>query len=269
MIKRKWLVVGIILLFISVAVAPSINFTVVKAFQENDLVEVTTQACGILGYGNTTVRLTKEQYQNLEQYLVGFRARLNQTTTREEAVPLFKEAVVELQKYHLLPGGMSVMQAQSLVVGSYLDSPVLRKLPEMVTKKTSNTLTNTLCLVAGLTDDTQIFSLLLWSWIFVANHQDIFYLLFQHPYFFLVMCFSLFGILMFDYIRPVMAWSTIYILGGNGSLFTLGLDGMKQHRGYLLGEIIGFSGIKILLDWKIPLKYFYIGSAWAVKMSCS
>ena len=115
---KKGLVVSVILLFIGVAVAPSINTGVVKASNDNDLVEVTTQACGIKGFGNTTVKLTREQYQNLEQYLVEFRARLNQTSTREEAVPIFKEAVVELDKYGLLPKGMSVEQAQNLVTFS-------------------------------------------------------------------------------------------------------------------------------------------------------
>ena len=113
---KKIHVVGVILLFIGVAVAPSINMSVVKASQDDDLVEVTTQACGIKGYGNTTVKLTREQYQNLEQYLVEFSARLNQTTTRKEAVPIFKEAVVELEKYGLLPRGMSEERAQRLVI---------------------------------------------------------------------------------------------------------------------------------------------------------
>jgi len=40
---KKGLVVSVILLFIGVAIAPSINFTVVKASSDNDLVEVTTQ----------------------------------------------------------------------------------------------------------------------------------------------------------------------------------------------------------------------------------
>jgi len=49
---RKWLTVGIILLFIGVALAPSINNSIVKASNDNDLVEVTSQACGI----NRTMR---------------------------------------------------------------------------------------------------------------------------------------------------------------------------------------------------------------------
>jgi hypothetical protein len=103
-------------LFVGVAIAPTINQSVVTASTDDDLVEVTTQACGIQGYGDTTVKLTREQYQNLEQYLVEFRARLNQTTTREEAVPIFKEAVVELDKYGLLPKGMSVEKGTEISI---------------------------------------------------------------------------------------------------------------------------------------------------------
>ena len=40
--KRKCLAVGIILLFVGVTIAPTINFSTVKASQEDDLVEITT-----------------------------------------------------------------------------------------------------------------------------------------------------------------------------------------------------------------------------------
>jgi hypothetical protein len=115
--KMKWLAIGIILLFVGVTIAPTINFNTVKASTEDDLVEVTTQACGIQGYGDNTVKLTRQQYNDLEQYLVEFRARLNQTSTREEAIPIFNEAVVELDKYGLLPKGMSVEKAQQFITG--------------------------------------------------------------------------------------------------------------------------------------------------------
>jgi hypothetical protein len=116
---RRIFALGVILLFIGVSIAPSVNQSVVKASDDNDLVEVTTQVCGIKGYGNTTVKLTREQYQNVEDYLVEFRAKLNQTSTREEAVLIFKEAVVELNTYGLLPKGMSVEQTQKLVTSGY------------------------------------------------------------------------------------------------------------------------------------------------------
>ena len=148
---KKLLVFGVIFLFIGVAIAPSINFTVVKASSDNDLVEVTTQACGIKGFGNTTVKLTRQQYQNLEQYLVDFRARLNQTTTREEAVPIFKEAVVELNKYGLLPKGMSVEQAQRLATGPYQNTKLVKYLEKLSNKSENLSLLegNAFCLIYG------------------------------------------------------------------------------------------------------------------------
>jgi hypothetical protein len=154
----KYLMVGIILLFIGVAVTPSINSTVVKASTDNDLVEVTSQACGIQGFGNTTVKLTKQQYQDLEQYLVDFRARLNQTTTREEAIHIFKDAVVELNKYGLLPRGMSVEKAQNFVIPRYVNPKDTRLLERTVHENhlPQNEVDNRLCLVAGNTNNNII-----------------------------------------------------------------------------------------------------------------
>jgi hypothetical protein len=142
---KKGLVISIIILFIGVAVAPSINISVVKASTDDDLVEVTTQACGIKGFGNTTVKLTREQYRNLEQYLVDFRARLNQTSTREEAIPIFKEAVVELNKYGLLPRGMTIEQALKLVIRKY---PLQRTKQILQDVKNINN-SNFFCLTVG------------------------------------------------------------------------------------------------------------------------
>jgi hypothetical protein len=45
--KRKCLAIGTILLFLGVIIAPTININTVKASIDDDLVEVTTQACGI------------------------------------------------------------------------------------------------------------------------------------------------------------------------------------------------------------------------------
>jgi hypothetical protein len=146
----KCVAAGIIFLFIGVAVAPSINFNVVKAANDNDFVEVTSQACGIRGYENTTVKLTRQQYRDLEQYLVEFRARLNQTTTREQMIPLYKEAVVELNKYGLLPKGMSVEQAQRLVVGENQQNWIHRLSNNKQMKSLFPNYINVLCLLCAL-----------------------------------------------------------------------------------------------------------------------
>ena len=151
---KKSFTIMLSILFIGVAVAPSINQSVVKASNDSDLVEVTTQACGIQGYGNTTVKLTREQYQNLEEYLVEFRAQLNQTSTREEAVPIFKDAVVELDKYGLLPRGMSVERAFRLL--TKVSDQRLKVLDSLELDPDANYF----CLVSGKTTNTMSFGLL-------------------------------------------------------------------------------------------------------------
>jgi len=232
---RKWLAIGIILLFVGVTIAPTINFQFVKASTDDDLVEVTTQACGIQGYGNSTVKLTREQYQNLEQYLVEFRARLNQTSTREEAIPLFKDAVVELDKYGLLPKGMSYRQAQKLVVGpfnNFISKNLMKKVPK---NNAVNGVLNFFCLVIGNTNHTyplNIFGIL--PFHFLGRSINI-------------LPFRLFG--------PVIFGKTLYDFDGKiadhfsqGWIAAVGLNGLTQNSGScpFKGALYSFDGLSLL-----------------------
>lgn len=242
--KRKRVVVGIILLFIGVLVAPSINQSVAKASQDDDLVEVTTQACGIKGFGESTVKLPKEQYQNLEQYLVEFRARLNQTSTRVEAVPLFKEAVVELNKYGLLPKGMSVTQAQKLVVGlSYnlISKNLMKKVPK---NNAVNGVLNFFCLVIGNTNQTyplNIFGFLPLIFFGISIH-----------------------FLPFQLLSPVVFGKTFYdVSDGHGTdylsqgwIAAVGLIGLTQNSGSspFKGALDSFDGLILFGGFR-----YYVG----------
>jgi hypothetical protein len=260
---KKLLAVGVILLFIGVAVVPCINSTVVKSSTDNDLVEVTSQACGIQGFGNTTVKLTKQQYQDLEQYLVDFRARLNQTTTREEAIPLFKDAVVELNKYGLLPKGMSVEQAQRLVTGQSLSQKCLNTIQKVLNRNyDNNSDQNLFCLFYGhlsgtflepfyykildLVSESYFLSFILW--LFFSYIYD-----FQ-PFFFLCpIGFTQFG-------------------GAEGNVFTIGLLGLKSWKGNLIGEwrnsdndylaVVGYTGL-VIKNSKTGF-FIYLGTAMQV-----
>jgi hypothetical protein len=243
---KKLFAIGIIFLFIGVAVAPSINSSVVNP--SDDLVEVTSQACGIQGFGNTTVKLTKAQYQNLENYLVDFRARLNQTTTREEAVPLFKDAVMELDKYGLLPKRMSIEQAQKLVLGiNSCKFKILQKIFDKYYKEGNDNYTNTLCLVIGLVGFA-------FFWSILAIVAGMFYSL---------GIWAAFPIFFYCHIvKPVMLISIIRLFGDQeGEIYSIGLLGFKYLTGYISGTILGFTGLRIA----IPVPYnspanFFIGT---------
>ena len=245
---KKILVVGIIFLFISVAVAPNINQSIAKASYDDDLVEVTAQACGIEGYEDATVTLTKEQYQDLEQYLDEFREQLNQTTTREEAVPLFKEAMMELESYQLLPKGMSVEQAQKLIATE-------RHLPN-VPPRLKNSLSgfiNVFCFFAAVTNDVVDYNV----WVVLGAFLSQF-IQYDSPFVFLVYLFFLIG-----FLKPLRFCNILVAPPEQGEFtfyFTLGLKGISTGMNDI-GNVIGFTGLKIMFTNRNAV---YLGSALAV-----
>jgi hypothetical protein len=241
---KKLLVIGIIFLFIGVAVAPSINFNIVKASNDNDLVEVTSQACGIKGFGNTTVKLTKQQYQDLEQYLVDFRARLNQTTTRDEAVPIFKEAVVELNKHGLLPKRMNVELTQRLVTIGYR----MQNVPKIV-KKSLQISINYDCLFTAVFYDSGEYNI----WVRIAE----WFSQFVGGYYFSPGLLLLFIFFLIGYLKPLRFNNEIDVLGHVVSFFSIGLGGVKFGQ-YYIGKVLGFTGLKIILN---NHDSFYLGYA--------
>lgn len=151
----RGLILTVVFLIISVTFLPSINFSLVEASKTNHLVEITTHVCGINRFKDTTIQLTNEQYQNLEQYLIQFRARMNHTTTYDEEVLIFKDAVVELNKYGLLPTGMTIEQAQRLIIERYQNfvGPI-RYNNILKNFQIANT-SNFFCLLTGETNETR------------------------------------------------------------------------------------------------------------------
>jgi hypothetical protein len=114
---KKVLIIAVVFLLISITFTPGLNFNLVKASNENCSIEVTTKAFGNMGYEDTKVILTNQQYNELEQYFIDLKEKIYKTTTKKEAIPLFKEAIVKLNCYGLLPKGMNISQAQNLVTG--------------------------------------------------------------------------------------------------------------------------------------------------------
>ena len=295
---KKILVVGIILSFIGLAILPCINHYVVTASQDDDLVEVTTQACGIKGYGNTTVKLNREQYQNLEQYLVEFRARLNQTSTREEAIPIFKDAVVELYRYGLLPKEMTMAQAQHLVLGNiYQEQKTSRNLDNPIINGNIN------CFISGQNDGNIFFQPLrnkviynVFHWVYILQSLIPYFIIL--PIAILELLFHIFTYnLIQKNISPIKIGSLIHygvhvhdIISGidetyfaEGNVWTLGIFGIKSWNGPFIGSLnlripfqfslagvseayycgaIGFTGLRLFLNSKI----FYFGFALAVNL---
>jgi hypothetical protein len=287
----KWLAVGICLLFVGLTLASTLKCQMVKASEENDFIEITTQASGIQGYTDTTMTLTRGQYHDLERYLVEFRARLIQTSTREEAGSLFREAVVKLDTYGLLPQGMSVAQAQKLVLGWYPQQTTTGFLQRMSEKNQQTSQNNFLCLVAGELNNTySIRRINNWLWEFLIRKYI------ETQNYFLIPFMMLFENRHELLNKAPLAICDIVGIGyymydtfhnSSGWFFSVGVGGIKKWTGEMVGTlpgpkiygfiplgghygytlyadpgIWGFSGLKILPG--VVENKFYLGSALCV-----
>ena len=109
---KKGIVVAVIFLFIGLAFAPSINANINK---ESNLVEITTEVCGIDGVKPHSVKLTTEEASKVGALFDSIKERLDGAESREETVEIFNEALLELNEYSLFYEKTSAEQVQSLI----------------------------------------------------------------------------------------------------------------------------------------------------------
>jgi len=155
---KKSVVVSVILLFIGVTTAPSINVSVVKASDDNELVEVTTQVCGIKGDNNHTVQLTKQQAREIKTVFDDLKNRMSTAGSMEETQWIFNDTLTSMSRYNLLPNGMNIEQAKRLVSSTVHNQKIISFLQKISTKfladAKAGTIQNSFCLIAGNTSDT-------------------------------------------------------------------------------------------------------------------
>jgi hypothetical protein len=155
---KNCITVGVVLLFVGVAIAPSINFTVVNASENNELVEVSIQAYGIDADIDRTVHVTKQQAQEVKTVFDALKSRMSAAGSLEETQSIFNETIVSLSRYNLLPRSMSIEQAKRLVTSAGQNQKVMTLLRKISTKFQSEspagTIQNQLCYIAGNTSNT-------------------------------------------------------------------------------------------------------------------
>jgi hypothetical protein len=88
------------------------------------------------------------QYDEAEKIFNDLKVKLDRVTTKQEALVLFKETIVELNEHGLLPRGMSVRQAQRLVTLCFLRYEFVQPFQS----NNENNTGNTNCLVIGITN---------------------------------------------------------------------------------------------------------------------
>ena len=269
-IFRKGLVVGIILLFIGISIAPgvtSIEFSKDKNSKDNELVEITLQLCKTDGVEDHKMYITQKQNEQLEVLIKSFKANLNNAETREETIEIYNDMVVSIDELGILPENINCEEVQELVTGenSICNPEKIKSIKHFNTayEKLKNKNLgldeneNIFCLTAGVTTNTGIvglgtilgsFRLFIMAFFYEYLNPflpgdliDFIYFLRSEFWFFTT---------LFSYLLPLklggfMIYGNILNVGpgvtsynpANGWVYTLGLNGIKTWDGPIYGDI--------------------------------
>jgi len=294
---RKGLAVAVISLFISVALAPTINASVVK----EELVEFDIEFYGI--GKKHTVSLTQQEAEEVEQLFDDIEQRLSDVETREEAEVIFNDAIVELDKLGLFIG-LNNKQIKKISNYKHINEEFKGNLNK--NPVTLNDNSNSFCMLVGKADNTKypdILSFLFLGFGFINTFSIVLiYELFPDLYESIISIFPfLENVMEFITFFPIL-WATlkpfrllgiitfgrswvelsetlpIYHRPSNGWIFTSGLNGIKEWNGSFYGSIgkiggslgsyylgvIGFTGIKISQGYSG--KIYFLGNALRVNI---
>ena len=276
--SMKWVAFAVVVLFIGLACAPSLHANVSTS---EEPVEITTEICGLPGMKPQTVQLTTEDAEAVDRLFEEIKSKLDNVESREEAVEIFNEAIVELNEYGLL-GGLSIEQAQKLVTGKYHNERIVNILELLFARsnKIIDDNENVLCLIAGISTSTCMSSALELNWwrvlvlinTFLDDIDEDLRMAIG-----IIWLAILLPIMVFDLVRPLYLWGHLLINQGFGFVFTIGLNGVKKWHGTLEGKygsfglyydnawaVKGFTGLEILLYMEDFDICFYLGSAFKV-----
>jgi hypothetical protein len=154
----KGLIYGIILLFINYSALPIIYVHNVKAYNNNNLVEIMTQIYDATGENSQTIQLSKEQVQEVKKIFDELNNRLSTAASVKETQKIFNDTIIELNRYNLLPKGMTIERAQRLVNQANTNQKRITSL-KILTQKfqaetAAGTIQNSFCYIAGNTSNT-------------------------------------------------------------------------------------------------------------------
>ena len=269
---KKILAVTLILLCVIFAFIPNIHAGISK---KSDLV-VKTEICGLPNMNPQTVRLTEGDAFEVEKLFEEINLKFVKIASIEDAVEIFNEAIVGLNKYNLL-GGLNIEQAKNLV-----------------TRRLQNS-GNELCLVVGRTSETVTYGpgITVLTQIIQKLPLTLVRELFMRFLFFYYALnvyrpFNFFGL---GHTICIGRYVVDEVSGnrhqpGYGWLITFGLNGKQNWSDSMYGNlsmsrfersffglgrdidypgIAGFLGLKINLEW-LETNWFYFGSALQVEI---
>lgn len=240
---RKYLTIGIILLFSNVTIAPNINANVIKENQDNNLIEVTIEVCGINGVETTTVTLTRQQYTEIEKKFNYFQGKLTEMITKQETISLYATALQELNALMFLPKKLNSEQTYPYFLKGYLmeqELQITEKIsPHNLLQENQN---NFCCLVAGVVQDGYTMGLM----GVIGMILQIMAIMTRITF------LALIGNILLGLSEIIINLTPVIFMQGitlfEADLCSIGLLGFKHHTlpyNSGTGKIYGFNGIKL------------------------
>jgi hypothetical protein len=98
--------------------------------------------------------LTKQQVEEVQTIFDNLKNRLSTAESIEETQRTFNDTIIELDRYNLLPEGMSIEQAQRLVNHATNHHQLITPLQKLFAVPAAGTIQNSFCSIAGNTSNT-------------------------------------------------------------------------------------------------------------------
>ena len=114
---KKTIVIGIIVLFIGLAVAPTINANVSRTPVKSKLVETSVRIHNSRGITPYTLKLTEKESDEVDRIFDNLKVSLDSAETDEEIDAIYDDAVESLYELGMFPR-MTIGEAKQLVNGN-------------------------------------------------------------------------------------------------------------------------------------------------------
>jgi len=151
--KKEWLVkalaLGVVVLFVSVSCSSAIsvdNKTSIK------MILCSNVFSQISGY---TLKLSNQQLKELDKIFDKLKIDLCKCKSEIEVIRIYKDTIVSLGDKNLLPNGLSVKQAQDLVIKKNFQPDINNFFNYSFYQNNRDDLINIICLISGKTSQTR------------------------------------------------------------------------------------------------------------------
>jgi len=140
--KRKWLAVGIILLFVGVAFSPGVTASVSR----DKTVHFDVELCGL--NQSYSVELTQQQAHEVYMVFDSVKKRLSVVKAQEEVTEIFTDAIKELHIIGLF-GDLEASQVLALVLQPVMSSRFINGIDTLLAHSYNLNKSNYFCSIAG------------------------------------------------------------------------------------------------------------------------